>query len=722
MTLSKGAIGNLINRYRAVLKKCRMMNVFGSLAVAGLLVAGSAGSAGAENVYYYAGTAATEAASDAAKWQDAAGGAVSGMIGKTEGNPAEYRFLPGTYDGSKTSAAAWLIGANENIRIVSDGPLTIQKWQGDGIPPDQGVITARGGSIAFGDNVTVRDNYSSAANTKGGGAIYSDRGITFGDNASLIQNMTAPPIIGPYYGGGAIFLDAAPGGLLVFGKNALLEGNEAYYGGAVYALGSVTFGEGAIIRGNSATQRGFNTPAQGGALRVTGTLTINAGSLVQGNKADGSEPSGGAVFMDGTADITGTAFKNNTAAGGNGGAIYVQKGSVRLSGGSLLEGNEAAMGGAILANNSGVVDANDTSFIANKASNGGAVGVLNAPLTVQTAGGANGPGALFQGNTASSLGGAIYAQDGPVTIGDGTRLEGNQAAKGGGIYISGDGTNPAIISKAQFKENTASNSGGAIHAQQADVTLEGTRMEGNQGNLGGAVAALKSILTLTNAAFINNTAVQGGGGLFVQDGSLLFKVTETSATPLISGNSAGAAGGFLYLSRSDATFDVAEGAQLQIGDALYAGNDAHMDTLGIMASASMKKTGAGELKINSAMDELLGTVGVEAGIMSVARHWAIKNAVSVTGGTLDLSSFSFSGDAAKLAISGGTLVTETGQIFETPLGDAGHNEDVGGVKADVDAHMDFSSGLIAFNDAKYNLQYAGSAAETLGASYGEEPG
>ena len=49
MTLSRGAIGNLVNRYRAVLRKCRMMNVFGSLAVAGMLVAGNAGFAGAED-------------------------------------------------------------------------------------------------------------------------------------------------------------------------------------------------------------------------------------------------------------------------------------------------------------------------------------------------------------------------------------------------------------------------------------------------------------------------------------------------------------------------------------------------------------------------------------------------------------------------------------------------------------------------------------------------
>ena len=46
MQLTKGAIGNLINRYKAVLKKCHLLNVFGSLAVAGMLVMGGAAAAG----------------------------------------------------------------------------------------------------------------------------------------------------------------------------------------------------------------------------------------------------------------------------------------------------------------------------------------------------------------------------------------------------------------------------------------------------------------------------------------------------------------------------------------------------------------------------------------------------------------------------------------------------------------------------------------------------
>ena len=47
--LTKGAIGNLVNRYRAVLKKCTLINTFGSLAVASMLVMGGAGVASAAN-------------------------------------------------------------------------------------------------------------------------------------------------------------------------------------------------------------------------------------------------------------------------------------------------------------------------------------------------------------------------------------------------------------------------------------------------------------------------------------------------------------------------------------------------------------------------------------------------------------------------------------------------------------------------------------------------
>ena len=62
MQLTKGAIGNLINRYKAVLKKCHLMNTFGSLAVAGMLVMGGAGMAvaAADDVALKNGTSETK--------------------------------------------------------------------------------------------------------------------------------------------------------------------------------------------------------------------------------------------------------------------------------------------------------------------------------------------------------------------------------------------------------------------------------------------------------------------------------------------------------------------------------------------------------------------------------------------------------------------------------------------------------------------------------------
>lgn len=61
MELSRNALGNLINRYRAVLRKCRLLNTFGALAVAAMLVMGAtAGEVFAEKIGYTAGSPAPD--------------------------------------------------------------------------------------------------------------------------------------------------------------------------------------------------------------------------------------------------------------------------------------------------------------------------------------------------------------------------------------------------------------------------------------------------------------------------------------------------------------------------------------------------------------------------------------------------------------------------------------------------------------------------------------
>lgn len=740
MTRSKKILDKLIDEHYAVHRKKRLKNVLWTLAEISLLTVASLGNADAEPIYYYTGNAETGAATDEEKWFGANGTPVEGIIVKTEGSVNEYRFLSGIYDGKNSDGQVWLIGGdNKDVYIVSQGPLTIQNWGTGGRVPNQGAITATNGKILFGNDVSILDNYSSGYNTKGGGALYSNKGIVFGDNARVIHNQTAPPIGGPYFGGGAIFLDGASGNEVVFGKNALVERNEANYGGAIYALGSVTFGEGAIIRENSSA-------SQGGAIHIKGTLTLNSGSLVESNRANGTSSTtyGGAFFIDGgTADINGTTIRNNeTAATGWGGAIYVQSGSMRFSNGTLLEGNQSNIGGAISASKTDIT-ISDSSLKKNTATNGGALFLSSSSLSVPGKNdGEN--GTLFEGNSAATSGGAIYAQtSSTLSFGYGTRFEDNQASKGGAIYaISSTNIDlkPSFLknnsatfagavyisngsltvhratgnepsSGTVFEGNSAVTSGGAIYASGATVSLgSGTMMAKNTASYGGAIFATgNSTLDITDTVFRNNVTSKQGGAIYLKDGNLNFRVTKNSVTPAISGNTS-SEGGFLYSINSAALFDVDQNQHLQIGDSDYAGADTAMDSLYMDSTSSLTKRGEGEVRINSSMDNMLGIVRVESGTLSILKHWDIKNTVTVTGGTLDSSSFSFVGDNASLTINGGTLLTDTSHIFETALGAEGRNEDA----SKLQEHIDFQKGLISFNDAKYNLKYASSAAGILG--------
>jgi hypothetical protein len=122
------------------------------------------------------------------------------------------------------------------------------------------------------------------------------------------------------------------------------------------------------------------------------------------------------------------------------------------------------------------------------------------------------------------------------------------------------------------------------------------------------------------------------------------------------------------------------------------------------------------------MDGFLGTAVFEGGCTEVAQRWLIKNTMTVTGGRLKMPEFSFAaqgegGSAAggRLILAGGILETGTGQIFTNGLNAEGDNRDPGSVKLS-DGNWSFESGLIAFNDALYNLTYAQAAADSLGAN------
>ena len=125
--------------------------------------------------------------------------------------------------------------------------------------------------------------------------------------------------------------------------------------------------------------------------------------------------------------------------------------------------------------------------------------------------------AVFTGNEANSLGGAIALEYGQLTIAEGARFENNKADTGGAIAMWHDGdTNGETsgsqlnISKADFSGNEASLYGGALFLADTaggEVTITDSTFTGNKSELLGGAIFNAGTLTITgDNTFTGNTA------------------------------------------------------------------------------------------------------------------------------------------------------------------------------------------------------------------------
>lgn len=160
MQLTKGAIGNLINRYTAVLKKCHLMNTFGSLAVAGMLVMGGAGVAVA----------------------GAAGGttepAAKSQIVIT--NTSENKALTGTYEGYENEKGGVIsVTTGATGVTITDATFDGNTANFGGAIWNEGTLTVNGGSFE-GNTANVAGAIYNAAE-----ATLTVDGVTFANNSSV---------------------------------------------------------------------------------------------------------------------------------------------------------------------------------------------------------------------------------------------------------------------------------------------------------------------------------------------------------------------------------------------------------------------------------------------------------------------------------------------------------------------------------------------------------
>lgn len=271
-------------------------------------------------------------------------------------------------------------------------------------------------------------------------------------------------------------------------------------------IGPTDQSSGFTINGNNQT-RIFEL----GLSTVPGNLTLS-NITVRGGNANGTAGwttpgDGGAIYVSGTNSrltLNNVVLRNNTAPG--------------------TPGVDGGRGGAIFVNEAATITSNGGAFISNSATGSG-----------------NGVG------KGAGLGGAIYIFDGPVTFnGYAITFDGNSAASQGGvIFANYNNANSAItLERSTLKGNTAK-FGGAFFLQAGagavtvtDSTFSGNSVSGNGGVFGSSTAA--GVGTFTRSTFYNNTAALGGfmsGGNVTLRNSILYNSTCNLSSASITGGS-----------------------------------------------------------------------------------------------------------------------------------------------------------------------------------------
>ena len=280
-------------------------------------------------------------------------------------------------------------------------------------------------------------------------------------------------------GGGAIALDDQQCVFNMYGGE--ISGNSGKnYGGAIFRkfnanMPNITGGAFNMYGGTIKN----NTALNGGAFFSTTGGTVNlAGGTISGNKAtmNSNNAGGGAIYMRGcgTITISGSAQITGNSSSLDGGAILMGWGTVTISGNAKLTNNIASRwGGAICQRTDSLytstINMTGGEISGNRASEGGAVEVLDANCTFNLSGG------KITNNNSTGNGGAVYLNQEPSVLNmTGGEISGNTATgNGGGVYINRTGS-VCNLSEGTISGNQAGGNGGGIYQNNGKLKLSGT--------------------------------------------------------------------------------------------------------------------------------------------------------------------------------------------------------------------------------------------------------
>ena len=406
--------------------------------------------------------------------------------------------------------------ANQGGAIDSDVSVTIADNAQVGFQGNH--AKTFGGAIASSQHVTIAGSVQFINNSANqGGAIDSDVSVTIADNAQVVfQGNHA----NTYGGAIASFQHVTIAGSVQFINNS------ANQGGAIDSDANVTIADNAqvVFQGNHAKTYGGdifshhvaiagsvqfmnNSANQGGAIVSGGNVTIadNAQVVFQRNHA---KQLGGAIFSLHHVTIAGSVqFINNSA--NQGGAIDSNVNvTVADTAQVVFQRNHAKTFGGAISSFQHVTIAGSVQFINNSANQGGAI---DSQVNVIIASNAR---VVFQGNHAKAVGGAILSLH--VAIAGSVQFINNHASHGGAISCT-ESMTMDNNAQALFQGNHANKLGGAIGLFKSIVLAGSVQFISNTAQLGGAISMVPGVLTVANNAkvvFQSNHAYHVGGAIY----------------------------------------------------------------------------------------------------------------------------------------------------------------------------------------------------------------
>ena len=319
---------------------------------------------------------------------------------------------------------------------------------------------------------------------------------------------------------------------------------------------------------NNSTERLFDQNNKGTFTPIVAVLlhkTSSAAKKLEVYAADQTH-----LLMN--SSILRNAVRKEDYLPGPGGAVLVVTQSQLLVTNCVFEDNSAQLtGGAIIAGLDSTLDIKGTTFVGNKAFQGGAIEVeKQVQLSIKNC--------VFEDNSAQFVAGAIVAEINVTLHIQVTTFVGNKAAiQGGTIFVQSEVH--LGINNCTFENNSAQSVTGAVGAlHNVTVDIQGTKFVGNKALLfdGGAInIEQQGHLRITNSVFENNTCPGLGGAITGTDSTTLH-IHKTNFT----GNRASQSGAinigqYGYLRITDCIFT--DNHAKKIGGAVAGGKDVVLD-------------------------------------------------------------------------------------------------------------------------------------------------